>query len=129
MSRIQITNYEREKQNERHEYNHGLLEVTYGRTQNDIRNQAAQVTGYLRKKTAKKRDMISEFDGTSQTKLKEFLSACTYAMKNVSSAEEETLLEIVFCTKLKEKAMTDFETRNIEIFQQLKKKLETCYLK
>jgi len=72
--------------------------------------------------------MIPEFDGTLQAKLKEFLSACAYVIKNISPVEEKTLLEAILCSKLKRKAMTDFETRNIDSFQQLERELETCYL-
>ena len=126
ISRLEVQNYEREVQGDRREYGRDPLEVTYGRTHSDVRNQAAHVTGYLRLKKA--RDMIPEFDGTSQAKLKEFLSACAYVIKNISPAEEKTLLEAILCTKLKGKAMTDFETRNIDSFQQLKRELETCYL-
>lgn len=64
----------------------------------------------------------------SQAKLKEFLCACTYATKNINPAEERTLLEVILCTKLTDKAMIDFETRDIEDFPQLKRDLETCYL-
>lgn len=67
---------------------HAPLDVTYGRTINDVRNQTAHVGGYLRLKET--RDMISEFDGNSQTKLKEFLCACSYAIKNINSADERT---------------------------------------
>ncbi|KAL6268336.1 hypothetical protein P5V15_001463 [Pogonomyrmex californicus] len=71
--------------------------------------------------------MISEFDGTSH-KLPEFLSAASYAMKNTSPMEEEMLLKAILCTKLKGKAMTDFQTRDIRDFAQLKRELEVCYL-
>jgi len=57
--------------------------------------------------------MIPEFDGNSQAKLKEFLSACSYAIKNINSIDERTLLDAILCTKLKGKAIIDFETRDI----------------
>ncbi|KAL6417547.1 hypothetical protein ACFW04_013623 [Cataglyphis niger] len=72
--------------------------------------------------------MIQKFDGNSQAKLKEFLSACSYAIKNINPADKRTLLEAILCTKLKGKAMTDFETRDINNFGQLKRELEICYL-
>ena len=76
ISRLEVQVYEHEVQRNRWEYGREPLEVTYGRTHSDVRNQAAHVTGYLQLKEA--RDMIPEFDGTSQAKLKEFLSACAY---------------------------------------------------
>ncbi|KAL6419610.1 hypothetical protein ACFW04_013698 [Cataglyphis niger] len=53
--------------------------------------------------------MIPEFDGTSRHKLQEFLNAS------------------ILYTKLKGKAMQDFETRDIQTFKELKHQLETCY--
>ncbi|KAL6416872.1 hypothetical protein ACFW04_014791 [Cataglyphis niger] len=61
--------------------------------------------------------MIPEFDGTLRHKLQEFLNACTYAARNINPADEELLMEAILYTKLKGKAMQDFEN-----FQ-----LETCY--
>jgi len=74
------------------------------------------------------REMIPEFDGNSQAKLKEFLSACSYAIKNINPINERTLLDAILCTKLKGKAMIDFEIRDVYDFQQLKSELKTCYL-
>src|SRR5580765_3304672 len=110
---------------DRREYGDERFSIAYGRTSNDIRNQAGHAIGYLRLKEA--RDMIPEFDGTSN-KLQEFLSALSYAIKNINPLEEGTLLEAVLCTKLKGRAMTDFQTREIRNFTQLRKVLETTYL-
>ncbi|KAL6265936.1 hypothetical protein P5V15_002783 [Pogonomyrmex californicus] len=92
---------------------------------NDVRNSRDPVNAYMRLKEA--RNMIPEFDGASH-KLPEFLSVATYAMKNTSPREESTLLEAILCTKLKRRAMTDFQTRDIRDFAQLKRELEVCYL-
>ncbi|KAL6418437.1 hypothetical protein ACFW04_012091 [Cataglyphis niger] len=60
--------------------------------------------------------MIPEFDGTSRHKLQEFLNAY-----------KESLMQAILYTKLKGKAMQDFETRDIQTFEELKHQLETCY--
>ncbi|KAL6427145.1 hypothetical protein ACFW04_008647 [Cataglyphis niger] len=70
--------------------------------------------------------MIPEFDGTSRHKLQEFLNACTYTVRNISPADKESLMQAILYTKLKGKAM-DFETRDIQMFEELKHQLETCY--
>ena len=44
--------------------------------------------------------------------VREFLNANNYTMKNINPADESILLEVVFCTKLRGKAM-DFHTRDI----------------
>jgi len=69
------------------------------------------------------REMIPEFDGNSQAKLKEFLSACSYAIKNINSIDERTLLDAILCTKLKGKAMMRFRDTGYD-FQQLKSEIE-----
>ena len=61
-------------------------------------------------------------------RLKEFLSSCSYTIKNINPIDERTLLDAILCTKLKGKAMIDFETWDIYDIQQLKSELETCYL-
>ena len=71
--------------------------------------------------------MIPEFDGTSHSKLQEFLNASTYAITNINPAEEESLVQAILYTKLKEKAMQVFETRDIQTFNELKQQLETNY--
>lgn len=72
------------------------------------------------------RGLIPEFDG-SANKLQEFLSATTYAIENINPLDEITLLGAVLCTKLKGRAMLDFQTRKIQNFAQLKQELEACY--
>jgi len=72
--------------------------------------------------------MIPEIDGTSQNRVREFLNANTYAMKNIHPADEHTLLEALLCTKFKGKAMMDFYTRDIINFEQLRRELESEYL-
>ncbi|XP_077282383.1 uncharacterized protein LOC143908567 [Temnothorax americanus] len=125
VNQLKTANPERREFHARREPSNLPFEVTYGRTSYDIRNQAERAIGYLRLKEA--RDMIPEFDGTS-SKLQEFLSAASYAIKNINPMEEGTLLEAVLCTKLKGRAMIDFQTREIRDFAQLKKELEVCYL-
>jgi len=71
--------------------------------------------------------MIPEFNGSSRQKLQEFLNACTYAVQNINPADEESLMQAILYTKLKGKAMQDFETRNIQTFEDLKQQLKTCY--
>ncbi|KAL6420782.1 hypothetical protein ACFW04_014022 [Cataglyphis niger] len=70
--------------------------------------------------------MIPEFDALRH-KLQEFLNACTYAVRNINPADEESLMQAILYTKLKGKAMPDFETRDIQTFEELKHQLETCY--
>ncbi|KAL6433642.1 hypothetical protein ACFW04_006622 [Cataglyphis niger] len=71
--------------------------------------------------------MILDFDGTSRYKLQEFLNACTYAVRNINPTDEESLMQAILYTKLKGKVMQDFETRDIQTFEELKHQLETCY--
>ncbi|KAL6446821.1 hypothetical protein ACFW04_001329 [Cataglyphis niger] len=70
--------------------------------------------------------MIPEFDGSTH-KLQEFLSVTTYAVEHIDPLDEITLLGAVLCTKLKGRAMLDFQTRKIQNFAQLKNELEICY--
>jgi len=49
-------------------------------------------------------------------------------MKNIHFADEQTLLEAIFCTKFKGKAMVDFHTRDVRSYEQLKHELEAEYL-
>jgi len=49
-------------------------------------------------------------------------------MKNIHSADEQTLLEAILCTKFKGKAMVDFHTRDVRSYKQLKHELEAEYL-
>jgi len=71
--------------------------------------------------------MILEFDGTSHHKLHEFLNASMYAINNIDSANEESLIQAILYTKLKGKAMQNFETREIQTFEEVKQQLEACY--
>jgi len=72
--------------------------------------------------------MIPEFDGNSRNRVREFLIAVSYAIKNIHPADEQTLLETILCTKFKEKAMVDFHTRDMRSYKQLKHELEANYL-
>ena len=68
--------------------------------------------------------MIPEFDGRSRNRVREFLSACNYAMKIIDPIDEPLLLEAILCTKLKGKAMTDFYARDIRGYEQLRSGIE-----
>ncbi|XP_029675231.1 uncharacterized protein LOC115242830 [Formica exsecta] len=107
------------------ENDNDAFETTYGRTRRDIRNRRSVAPNYLPLKEA--RIMIPEFDGTSRHKLQKFLNACKYAVQNINPADEESLIQAILFTKLKGKAMQDFETRDIQTFDELKQQLETCY--
>ena len=89
----------------------------------DVRHQRGR--GSLPLKEA--RCMIPEFDGNA-SKLQEFLSAMTYAVENIDPNDEVTLLGAILCTKLKGRAMLDFQTRKIRNFEQLRQELEACYV-
>ncbi|KAM0734148.1 hypothetical protein ACS0PU_012513 [Formica fusca] len=97
-------------------------ETAYESTPEDVRHRRGR--GFLPLKEA--RGMIPEFDG-SPNKLQEFLSATTYAVEHIDPLDEVTLLGAVLCTKLKGRAMLDFQTRKIRDFAQLKNELEACY--
>jgi len=71
--------------------------------------------GFLTLKEAK--CMIPEFDGNSRNRVREFINAANYAMKNIHSADKQTLLEAILCTKFKEKAMMDFYTRDVRNYE------------
>lgn len=49
-------------------------------------------------------------------------------MKNIDHLNKYTLLEAILFTKLKRKAMLDFQIRDIHDFKQLKDALEIEYL-
>ncbi|KYN12074.1 hypothetical protein ALC57_15765 [Trachymyrmex cornetzi] len=87
------------------------LDLTYGRTTRDVRQQPGTSYSFLTLKEA--RNMIPEIDGSSRNRVREFLNASTYAMKNIHPADETTLLEAMLCTKFRGKAMMDFHTREI----------------
>ena len=101
-------------------------DISYGRTQGDVRARMDVPQNYLRLKEAL--DMIPDFDGTSRNRVREFLNASSYAMKNIDPTNEYTLLEAILCTKLKGRAMLDFQTRDIQDYEQLKEALEKEYL-
>lgn len=107
------------------EYNNERYDVMYGRTENDVRHRRDSHEYFISLKEA--RQMIPEFNGTTQHKLQEFLSACTYAMKNIHPANEKGLVGAILCTKLKGKAMLDFQTRDIQTYDELKRQLELSY--
>ncbi|KYN19762.1 hypothetical protein ALC57_07915 [Trachymyrmex cornetzi] len=101
MSRIEIANYDRENfRLSRLDDQHRTLNVTYGRTINDVRELRDRPTGYLRLKDA--RSLIPEIDGHSRQKMQEFLSASTYAIEKINYADKPALLEEILNTKLKE---------------------------
>ncbi|KAL6256702.1 hypothetical protein P5V15_011629 [Pogonomyrmex californicus] len=85
------------------------LDLTYGRSYQDIRNQPGNALTFLTLKDAL--NMIPEIDGTSRGRVYEFLNA-----------------KAILCTKFKGKAMMDFRTRDIINFEQLKRELEKEYL-
>lgn len=105
---------------------HSLTPAPYGRTTEDVRNQREPASAYIKLKEA--RDMIPEIDGTSRTQIQKFLNASAYAMSKINPVEEKSLLKAILCTKLTEKAMYDFQTRDIRTFTQLKQEIEACYL-
>lgn len=67
-------------------------------------------------------------NGTSQARVREFINANSYVMKNINPLNKYTLLEAILCIKLKGKAMLDFQTRNINNFEQLKNAFKKEYL-
>lgn len=111
----------------RRTYNDRGPGTTYGHTSDDIRNRAVSDQEYIRLKEA--RNLIPDFDGTSRTRLLEFLSASAFAMKYINPAEENLLLDSIVCTKLKGKAMADFRTRDIKSYEQLRQELEQSYFR
>jgi len=109
----------------RRETNNGESSMAYGRSDRDIRHRHSTSPNFLSLKEA--RTMIPDFDGTSRHKLNEFMHASTYAVNNIDPANEESLIQAILCTKLKGKALQDFETRDIQTFEELKQQLEACY--
>ncbi|XP_036142872.1 uncharacterized protein LOC118645594 [Monomorium pharaonis] len=97
-------------------------ETAFEYPDDDVRRQRGR--GILSLKEA--RGMIPEFDGNA-SRLQEFLSAMTYAIENIDPSDEVSLLGAILCTKLKGRAMLDFQTRKISDFVQLKTELEACY--
>jgi len=109
----------------RRDSNHVEFNMAYGRSDRDIRHRHSTAPNFLSLKEA--RAMIPEFDGTSRHKLNEFMHASTYAVNNIDPANEESLVQAILCTKLKGKALQDFETRDVQTFNELKQQLEACY--
>src|SRR5580765_2390475 len=109
---------------DRRENDNDEYRMTYGRAANDARYQRNPTESYISLKEA--RGIIPEFNGTPH-KLQEFLSACIYAVHNVDPAKEQSLVGAILCTKLKGKAMLDFQTRDIRTYTELKRQLELSY--
>jgi len=109
----------------RRETDNDMINVAYGKTERDIRYRRNTVPSFVSLKEA--RTMIPEFDGTSRHKLQEFINACTYTVQNINPADEESLIQAILYTKLKGKMMQDFETREVQTYDELKQQLETCY--
>ena len=84
------------------------LEMSYGRTEHDVRHRRSTATHFLTLKAA--RALIPKFDGTSRYKLQDFLNSCTYAIQNIDPADEESLVQAILYTKLRGKTRQDFET-------------------
>jgi len=116
----------RDPSQEQRSFHRHAHDLSYGRSMYDIRNQRGSTVNFLTLKDA--RNMIPDVDGTSRDRVKEFINASAYAMKNVHPAEEHSLLEAIICTKFKGKVMTDFQTRDIRNYEQLKRELEIEYL-
>jgi len=121
VTRLEISRHEIDQR----ETDNDVSNVAYGRTERDIRHRRSTAPSFISLKEA--RTMIPEFDGTSRHKLQEFLNACTYAVQNINPADEESLVQAILFTKLKGKAMQDFETREVQTYDELKQQLETCY--
>jgi len=102
------------------------LDLTYKQTHEDVRNQSEPSFDFLMLKEA--RNIIPEFDGNARNRVREFLNATNYTMKNIHPADEQTLLNVILCTKFKGKAMVDFHTRDIHSYEQLTRELEVEYL-
>lgn len=105
-----------EEDNEEH------ANIVYGRTERDIRNRRSIAPRCLPLKET--RTMILEFDGSSRHMLQEFINECTDVVQSINPADEESLIQAILYTKLKEKAMQDFETRDIQTYEELKQQLE-----
>jgi len=114
VARLEISHHEVN----RRKTGNDMLNVAYGRTERDIRHRRSTAPSFVTLKEA--RTMIPEFDGSSRHKLREFLNACTYAVQNINPADEESLVQAILCTKLKGKASQDFETREVQTYDELK---------
>lgn len=75
-----------------HEYNrreddNDAFNMAYVRAERDIKNRRSTVPNFLSLKEA--RIIIPEFNGTSRSKLQEFLNASTYAINHINPAKEK----------------------------------------
>ncbi|KAL6268265.1 hypothetical protein P5V15_001381 [Pogonomyrmex californicus] len=120
ISQLEVVNYDRSAENDE------PIEMTYGRTRDDVRNSRDPAHTFMKLKEA--RDMIPEMDGSARNQVQQFLNASTYAMSEINPADEKSLLKAILCTKLTGKAMHDFQTRDIRTFMQLKCEIEMCCL-
>ena len=125
VNRRDVRDYTRDEDTRYHERDSDRYNITYGRTENDVRHRRNNTESYISLKEA--RSMSPEFNGTSQHKLQEFLSTCNYAVQNIDPANETSLVGAILCTKLKGKAMLDFQTRDIRTYDELKRQLEISY--
>lgn len=82
MSRLEVG----ESNNLRRSSRNVTLDVAFGCTQADVRNHRNPAIAYIKLKEA--RNMIPEIDGSSRIQVQKFLTASTYAMKEIKSAEE-----------------------------------------
>jgi len=69
--------------------------------------------------------MIPEFDGNSRNRVREFINAVSYAMKNIHPRTSKHCWKP---SKFKGKVRVDFHTRDVRSYKQLKHKLEAEYL-
>ena len=60
-------------------------------------------------KLKKAREIIPEFDGNLQAKLKEFLSACSYAIKTMNPIDEQTLTRCYIVHQIKRQSNDRFQ--------------------
>ncbi|KAL6254049.1 hypothetical protein P5V15_014666 [Pogonomyrmex californicus] len=123
ISQLEVVNYDRSAENDKPIE---PIEMTYGRTRDDVRNLRDPAHTFMKLKEA--RDMILEMDGSSRNHVQKFLNASTYAMSEINPADEKSLLKAILCTKLTGKAMHDFQILDICTFTQLKREIEMCYL-
>jgi len=98
IARLENSHYEVNRQ----ETDNDMFNVAYGRTERDIRHRRSITLNFVSLKEAK--TMILEFDGTSRHKLQKFLNACTYAVQNISPADEESLIQTIHKIKGKSDA-------------------------
>lgn len=83
----------REMNREKSSFHDHALDLTYGRSTEDIRNQRGSTIYFLTLKDAQ--NMIPEIDGTSRTNVPQFLNASLFAIKSIHPAEEHSLLQAI----------------------------------